>query len=369
MKNRTDMRNRLFAVAAAVLLSLAICAAAASEAAAASRLNYTVQMNQTGKGQLYFNYGKNMEFFISGKDTFNGNCLVSSGVSYRFSTFADRGVIARPSEGWYFDGFYDKAGRRISMETVNTDIVRITVKGIYFYDCLPSYDNPQFSRYTEKAYKEEMKSFLKALYGVRSYRVIDKAVLYRLPKKSAVYCPRFIEKTAPELPGKPALKKNLDAPPFYAAGCSGFTARYSSSGSKVVKVDKDTGLAQIKGPGSAVITIKVPETGTSLAATYKVKVTVNPDPVSRLSAGRTADRKYVSLKWQADSRYSGYEIQISNTRSFSKITAKKTVTSGKTSSTRISTAKSAVCNYARIRPYKRSGGQKLYADYTVCALK
>ncbi len=365
--------NKLLSLLLTAVLVMVLCFAAlastSENASAKTFLSYTVRMNPAGEGQLYWNYGKNMEFFILNGNSFNRECLVGNGTSCRFSSLVDRSVIPVASEGWYFDGFYDKSGKKISLKSTNIDIIRLTVKGIYFYDCIPSYDNPQYSRYTEKAYKEEMKTLLKAMYGIKTYKVMNHGVMYRLPKEDKTYYPLFKEKKAPSLPGKLTLEKSLNDPDFYAAGKKNFTASYSSSCSKVIKVDKTTGLAQITGPGKATVTVRIPATETSLSAVYKVNITVNPVAVTDFSASRTRDKKYVAVKWKADSRCSGYEVEISNSKSFSEITAKKTVTSGKTASTKVSCSKTANCRYARIRPYKTSGGKRLYGSYTVCTVK
>lgn len=365
--------NKLLSMLMAPVLILCLCFAAlastATDTCAKTFLSYTAQISPAGNGQLYWNYGKNMEFFILDGNSFNKQCLIKKGTSYQFSSLVDRGIIPIASDGWYFDGFYDKSGKKLSLKNSDIDIVRITVKGIYYYDCIPSYNNPQYSRYTEKAYKEKMKTMLKAIYGTRTYKVINHAVMYQLPKENKTYYPRFREKKAPSLPGKLTLKKNLHDSDFYVAGKKDFVASYSSSSSKVVKVDKATGLAQITGPGKATVTVRIPATNTSLSATYKIKITVTPSTVTNLSANRTTDRKYIAMKWKADSRYSGYEIQISNSKNFSVIVAKKTVTSGKTASTKVSCSKTADCRYARIRPYKTSGGEKLHGNYTACPVK
>ena len=361
------MKRKLFKVVMTTVLSLSLCvivlAAGAIQVQAAGGLFHTVSMEQEGSGRLYWNYGKNMEFFLLDGENYNENCRIKKGESYRFSSLTDRGFIAEPEEGWYFDGVFDGSGRRLPLETVNIDVIRVKVKGIYFYDYIPSYDNPQYRRLTEKAYKELMKTSLKALYGTRVYKVMDRTVLYRLPEKDGTYYPVFRKMKAAPFPGSVNLVKKLDSPDFYAAGQKDFEAKYSSSSSKIIKIDKKTGLCSVKGPGIATLTVKVSATEKTLGAVHRVTVTVMPEAVSGLSAARAADKKSVTVKWKGDSRYSGYEVQISSGKGFSAITAKKNAASGKTNSTKVSTAKSAVCRYVRVRPYKTSKGQKLYGPY------
>lgn len=367
------MKKKLYAILMTVVFTFSACTASltltAAPVCAASLLSYTVSMVPSGSGQLYWNYGKNLDFFITDSKGFNQKCLITKGTDYKFSALTVRGFVAEPSEGWYFDGVYDKAGRKLSLNTTNIELVQLTVKGRYYYDYIPAYDNPAYSKLTEAAYKELMKTSLKALYGTRVYKVLRKAVLYEIPKKDCTYYPKFQEKKAAPFPGKLALTKKLDSPAFYAAGREGFAAKYSSSNSKIVKVDKTSGLCRITGPGTASVTVKIAATDKTLSASYKVKVTVSPEAVTGVSASRASDRKSVTVKWKGDSRYSGYEIQLSDTKTFGKITAKKTAVSGKTSSTKVSLSKSAACSYVRVRPYKTSGGEKLYGPYVSAAVK
>lgn len=363
--------TKIMALLLIMLLSIAAIASGAVQASAKSPISYTVTVRPEGKGQLYWNYGSNMEFFLLGKDSYNGKCLIKSGEKYKFSTLIDRGFIAVPKDGWYFEGVFDQAGRSIVLSTTQMDMVRITVKGFYYYDYIPSYDNPAYRRYTKERYREEMKLYIKALYGVKTYKVLGSAVLYSLPKKDGVFYPRFKEKKSPAFPTETSLSKALDDADFYIIPKSAKqqNVKFSSSNSKIIQVDKTSGLAGIKGPGKAIITIKYPETDKTLAAVCKVTITVSPQAVTGLSASRSKDKKKISVNWKKDIRYSGYQLQVSPDKSFKVISAKKTVSSGKQSSTTISTSKSAKCAYIRIRPYKTSGGEKLYGKYTVCAVK
>lgn len=369
------MKSKLFSLAAIFLFCMSMCITAMAhttvQADAASSVYYQVCLHPPKGGTMYMTYDDNLKFFYEGKDTYRKSCRIDSSASHRFSTLIDRGIIAKPDADYYFDGFYDKSGKKLSVDACNVEVIRVTVDGVYYYDLIPSYDNPAYSRFTEKHFKSEIKDYVKFLYGTSRYKVMEKVIYYRLPKVTAAYFPRFTKMEPPAFPGQFTLTKKLNAPDFYAAGKAGFQGSYSSSNSRVVKVDKKTGLSKITGPGTASITIKVPESGKYCSVIYKVKVTVRPDVCMSLSASRAADKKSVSVKWKGDSRNSGYEIQVSDTKTFGKIIAKKTVSSGKISSTKISTGKSAFpqCRYLRIRPYKTSGGQKLYADYITVSIK
>ncbi len=369
------MKSKLFSLAAVCLLCMSMCitvfASTTVHVNAASSVYYQVSLQPAKGGSLYMTYDDNLKFFYQGKDTYRDSCRIDSSVSHKFSALIDRGIIVKPNSGWYFDGFYDKSGKKLSIEAYNVEVIRITIDGVYYYDLIPSYDNPAYRNLTEKYFKNEIKDYIKFLYGTSRYKVMEKLVYYRLPKTTASYFPRFSKMETPSFPGNFSLTKKLSSPDFYAAGKSGFQASYSSSANKVIKVDKKTGLSKITGPGTATITIKVPESGKYCSVIYKVKVSVTPAACTNLSASRTSDKKSVTAKWKGDSRNSGYEIQISDTKSFSKIVAKKTVSSGKTVAAKISTAKSAStqCKYIRIRPFKKSCGQKLYSEYITATIK
>ena len=58
--------------------------------------------------------------------------VLKKGRSTNFSSLTDRGFIAEPAEGWYFDGIFDGSGRKLSLETININIIRVKSKGNLF---------------------------------------------------------------------------------------------------------------------------------------------------------------------------------------------------------------------------------------------
>lgn len=360
--------NRKFTLTVVALLLAAILPLFAfASSASKAPLSYTVTVNTAEGGQLYWNYGKNMEFFLIGDDsTYNQKCLAEDKQKYTFSTLMTRGLIAKPDDEYYFDGIYDQTGRRLPSSKTNIDLIRITIDGVYFYDYVTAYDNPIYRNFTPDLYQKTVKSYLKTLYGTSRYKVLGHAILYEMPKKSMTIYPKFRKKTVPELNFDSSVSKTYGDSDFYLIPelPKDFNGTFRSSGSRVLTVDKGTGLVNIKGEGIASVTVKIPETDYTLAADYKIKVAVRPRGVSLISAKRT-DAKTVSVKWKKDINCSGYEIQLSPTRSFSTITAKKTAASGKTSETSVTVRKDSTCSYLRIRPYKRSCGEKLYGRYDV----
>ena len=249
---------------------------------------------------------------------------------------------------------------------MNIDVIRITKDGLYLYDYLLSFDNTAYKHYTKKRYQDETKSYLRSLYGVSRYKVMFTTQLYNLPPKSADLYPKFKTKTR----RKVTFPKDVDK----AYGDSAFVlwpncpkdlmVSYKSANTRVLSVDKVSGLCKIKSEGVASITMTLPETDIYLSETAKLKVRIEPIPVTILSVGRKDD-KTLELKWKPDAKCSGYEIEAGSDAKFSKIIAKKTVNSAKTGSTKITLPKKRICKALRIRAYKRSCGEKLYGAYDI----
>lgn len=359
------MNRKLFITTIALLLAVIIPVTSWALSMPKDLLTYTVSLTPSGNGQLYWNYGKNMEFFLcNGNDSYNQNCRIKKGVSYKFSTLVDRGIVPKADNGWYFDGFYDKSGTKLLMKPVNIDVIRITTNGFYVYDYLLSFDNTAYKNYTEKRYQDEMKKYLRNLYGVSRYKVMFQTKLYSVPPKTANLYPRFKEKTLRKLTFPKDMNKMYGDPSFiFWPDCpKDINASYKSSNTRVLSVDKVSGLGKIKGEGVATITITLPETERYLAKEIKVTARIKPISISILSA-RKKDTKTVELKWKPDTKSSGCEIEIASDTKFSKIIAKKTVSSAKTAATKITIPKNAVCKAIRIRAYKRSCGEKLYGAF------
>ncbi len=349
--------------AAAVSISAATSTAAASVKSVS--LTYTAAIRQSGQGGVYWDRSQSGSFFYQGTGTYNKACL-AAGTSCRFTLLTPRSLIVNPDEGWYFDGFYTSSGQKLTLECQRVDIVRVTVNGIYFYDSVVSYSDSSFRNVTKAKYTETIKAAIKALYGTTRYKVMETLDTYKVPKKSQTIQVRFKEKQTPALTVPEQLEKSTGDSPFYAVKgiASSYQPAFRSSSSKLLTVDAGTGLCTIKGEGIAVVSLTVPATKETLRGEWKIRVYIYPKSVQLTSAVRSKDKKSLAVKWKPDTLCSGYEIQTAADKSFSKITAKKTVTSGKTSSATVKTAKDASCKYLRIRPYKKSRGETLYGPWT-----
>ncbi len=352
------------------LIAVLLAALIPLHASAASMLSYDVIIDVKQGGQVYFNYGTNGRFFLSSDwEEYDSSCMVTNGKTNSFTKLLDRGMIACPDEGYYFAGFYDKNGKRKNLKETKMDILRVSVKGIYFFNCFPSKDNTAYKRLTKTAYQNQVKLYLKGLYGTTRYKVMDTVSLYTLPKTNDTYTAKFQKKTLPKMNIADEIAKTYGNKAFPLATSipDNLTCTFKSSSSKVLTVNKSTGYITIKGPGKAKVTCKVKETATTLPTSYISVITVKPAKVKTLTGKRT--KKTLSVKWSASTKNSGYEIQVSNNKSFKNIIAKKTVSGGKTNSTTVK-LKAEVCNnYVRIRPYKTSGGEKIYQQYTVAEIQ
>lgn len=366
MINMREKRTFILFVISFILLAMMPSESFAVSRQKTALLNYSVSTEISGEGSLYFDYGENMAFFLkNGYTTYNSDCKVKSNSTYKFSKAFDRGFIPVPEESHYFAGFYDASGKKISLTKTVIDILRVSVDGIYYYDYYDAYENSKYVNYTEAAYKKKVKAYLKALYGTTRYKVMDTTTLYEIPKKDATYSAKFEEKTAPNIKWKTSLTKTYGNTNFYVIPNkpSSYTYTFKSSNKKVVTVDSKTGYTTIAGPGIATITCSIAETETTLAQKYTTTIIVKPAVVTSFQASQSKLKLYAS--WKNANHNSGYEIQVSNNKSFANILASKTIRSGRYSSTTIKLKQELCHNYARIRAYKISNGEKIYGPYTV----
>ncbi len=331
-----------------------------------SLLNYKIDISVSDGGNLYWDYGQNMSFFLSDDaKNFNNACKIVSSSTYKFSKVFSRGLIPQPEDGFYFAGFYGKDGKKIGLTKTSIDILRVSVDGIYYYDYYASYENTKYKNYTKTAYKNKVKSYLKNLYGTSRYKVMGTTMLYKTPKKNAYYEARFEPKKTPKLNIKASLTKTFGNKKFYILSTkpSKYTYTFKSSNRNIAAIDKKTGYITIKGPGIVTITCKVAETDTTLATSFTTILTVKPEAVKGLSAKQ--NKKTLAICWKKQSKNSGYKMQASNNKSFKTILTSKNLRSSQAASTNLKLKTELFHNYLRIRAYKISKGKKIYGPYTV----
>jgi len=342
----------------------------AASGSKASLINYVTSIKIEGGGKLYWDYGKNLRFFLeNGCQSYSSNCKIKSSTNYKFSKAINRNVIAVPNTGYYFDGFYNNKGKKVSFVQKNVDILRISLNGIYRYDYYDSYTNSKFKNFSQSAYEKRVKNYIKTLYGTSRYKVMKQIQIYELPKKNANYTAKFKTKTLPKLNYCTTISKVYDGSGFYAIPSkpSKYTYSFKSSNTSVLTVNKSSGYVTMKGPGYAKLICSLAETSTTRPVTYEIRVTLKPATVKSLSAKKTKN-KTLSVSWKGNTKNSGYEIQVSNTLSFSTILAKKTITSGKKTNTELKLKTGLFNNYIRIRAYKISNGKKIYSGYSIAKI-
>ncbi|MBR3148746.1 MAG: hypothetical protein IKF64_01115, partial [Eubacterium sp.] len=92
------------------------------------------------------------------------------------------------------------------------------------------------------------------------------------------------------------------------------------------------------------------------AYTYPAKPTLN-------SVKKAKKKKKLTVKWKKVSGVSGYQVQWSTNKSFSK-NKKSVYVSYKNASKTITTAKSKKKYYVRVRAYKTLNGKKVYSYWS-----
>ena len=90
----------LFVIAILCMHSLSFTAYADSSSQKQALTTYSVTTTISGKGSLYWDYGKNMSFFLeNGYKTYNADCKIKNKSTYKFSKVFNRGIIAKPNSG------------------------------------------------------------------------------------------------------------------------------------------------------------------------------------------------------------------------------------------------------------------------------
>ncbi|MGF6375707.1 hypothetical protein M2140_000756 [Clostridiales Family XIII bacterium PM5-7] len=357
-------KKLIFALTMVLLLMMIPLSSAQASAKSSQLLNYHISVTTSGQGELYWTHGKNMEFFLcNGNDSYNQNCLIKNGKDYTFSRLIERGIVPKPSDDWYFDGFYNRSGGKLNPDVYNIDILRVTVDGLYYYDYVLSLDNAKYKHYSKKKYEDTVKAYLKTAYGTTRYKKLFTTKLYQFQNKTVDVYGKFKPKQPVKLKQIGDLRKNIGDDVFLipSPNSSIKELTYKSSNRNVISIKKGTDIATIKGQGKTTITVSIPETETTLATVSKFVIRVYPLKMNLISA--SASTKSYTFKWKSDLNSSGYELQYSPNANMTNF-AKKSITSAKASTTKITATKKIRYTYARIRSYKKSGGETLYSPWS-----
>lgn len=142
---------------------------------------------------------------------------------------------------------------------------------------------------------------------------------------------------------------------------------YKSSNKNVVTVSS-SGKVTIKGVGYAYITVTASATSKYEKTTKKVLIKINPQPVT-IKSLKKASSKSIKLTWKADKKVSGYEIEYSTNKNFTKKTTTKIkISKNSTTAKTIKGLKNGKTYYVRIRSYK-SGDVTVYSSYKSVSIK
>lgn len=144
---------------------------------------------------------------------------------------------------------------------------------------------------------------------------------------------------------------------FTIAASANSKLSYTSSDRKVAVVDVNTGKVTLKGYGVATITVK--------AGNENVKVTVKVIPKKQtVKSVKAVKGRKLSVKWVKDKMASGYQVQLSTTKNFKKITQNKKINKNKTYTSTFTKLKKGKKYYVRVRSFKKSAGGTVYSAWT-----
>lgn len=134
---------------------------------------------------------------------------------------------------------------------------------------------------------------------------------------------------------------------------------YDKNGAKISSSNYTVKYTSSATPGKKKVTI-------TFKGNYSGTVTkyFNVVPKAQtISSVKSPSKKKLKVTWKKDKTVSGYQIQYSTSKSFSK--DKKTITVSKsTTSKTITTSKSGKTYYVRVRAYKTIDGKKVYGSWS-----
>lgn len=138
------------------------------------------------------------------------------------------------------------------------------------------------------------------------------------------------------------------------------TVKWKSSNKKIATVSTK-GVVKAKSPGIATITCTVTSSGIKNTATCIV--TVKPAAPGKIKVTNIKGKK-LQVKWSADKKVSGYEIEYAQNSKFKKQKKTVTVNSWKTAKQVIKNLKKNKKYYVRMRSFVNAGNEKVYSDYS-----
>ena len=146
------------------------------------------------------------------------------------------------------------------------------------------------------------------------------------------------------------------------------TYKFSSSNHTIANVHKNTGYCVIKGPGQCILTVKIKDKKTKKTTVNQTTLTVKPSAIKNILATK-GKGNILFTTWKKDNKNSGYEIEVSNNKTFITVLTSKVIKSGSVSSASIKLKTELFNNYVRIRAYKHSNGTTVYGPYNFVKIK
>ena len=190
---------------------------------------------------------------------------------------------------------------------------------------------------------------------------------------SFIFIPSHIyagSKDHPSLDIPNALSKRYGDSGFYVLKkkTSKYDYKFNSSNRSIVTINKNTGYCELKGPGTCVITVRIKDTEKVYPLKRRISLTVTPGFVKNVSAIKKKGQ-ILNVNWKQEKKNSGYEIDISNNKTFVTILTSKTVHTGQAHSANFKLKTKLFHNYVRIRGYKMTNGKKIYGPYSIVRIK
>lgn len=137
--------------------------------------------------------------------------------------------------------------------------------------------------------------------------------------------------------------------------------KYSSDNAKVASVS-GSGKVTVRDYGKAGIHIHAEETAYYQAADKTIKIEVVPKQ-RKITSIKSPSSQKLAVTWKRDKDVSGYHMQVSKTANFSKETAERYYTKGKTKAS-LEGLQPGKTYYVRIRAYKKVKKEVLYGKWS-----
>lgn len=326
----------------------------------------TFSTNESNQNQLYWIKSPSGDFLYESGDITRPNpkCKVQYGKKYTSSFLKSHPIVAYPKDDWYLSAFYNQNGQKLSPKTVNYSLLKISYHGEIYYDYFRSKNNPIYKLLPPFAYNEIVKTYVKAVYGTTSYKVVGKFKGYNLGKKNTSIRALFKEKTTPKLnlPHTKAFQYGSITSFYLLENLPKGKVEFKSSNPKVAKIDKSIGKVDVFGEGLSTLTTTLSPTATVKGKVFQTTLKVVPPKPNICEISKQGSSK-VKVTWAKDLHSSGYILRISQSKSFAS-SKKVTILSPKTGSYTFKDLNNGSTYYIKMRTYKKSCNQTIKSHWS-----